>query len=295
MLATLIQKLQEASSAQGMQPLPASDLMAETGSVLFSDALAMRYADLQNLVIPGLRQLGIIAAEHLALPPAQASELSVPFYLSALPDLMPPEPPEPACSGEAVPPVWMDTNPEIRADQTADHQVERWLRLARVEKPLPKTERCGPMLLRWCAMEASRRNQGLKPPGGSASAECLMQLAGRQTSPICVRMRRAATQMNANQCQAAWLELTDAMCIQLYIPSGLHAALLSPPEERLSPVHRRELIYAARSGTACLRALAAARLHAAAANYEVLRTLEQLKYDSDAWVRSAVGPLPPRR
>jgi hypothetical protein len=77
--------------------------------------------------------------------------------------------------------------------------------------------------------------------------------------------------------------------MHLQLPSALQAALLSPPEVRLDPIHRRELIYCARSGTSCLRAMAAARLAPARANYEVARTLYQLCYDPDAWVRSAVS------
>ena len=272
------------------------EILAELGAPLFVAAGSLHYADLPLFCLPGMRSLGLTACIEPENTHHLSPDICIPFYLQQAPVLSPPVPPEPARRGEERPPLWADHNPAVFPTSGAEHTLEYWIAASICERPMSKSVRLGPMLLRWCALEASRvaaASESLLT--GDAAANCLEAIAGKQSNAVHVRMRRAAAAIRACQPNAARRELTDAVCIHMYIPTGLHAALLCPPEERLSPVHRRELIYAARSGTSCLRAMAAARLSAAAANYEVLRTLEQLKYDDDAWVRSAAGILPPSR
>jgi hypothetical protein len=92
--------------------------------------------------------------------------------------------------------------------------------------------------------------------------------------------------------EAARHALREAVFLDLRLPAVVQCALLSPPATPLTDVERRELIYLARAGTRDLKALAARRLAPERPQPDVCRTLEQLAYDADAWVRAAAKPLP---
>ena len=83
--------------------------------------------------------------------------------------------------------------------------------------------------------------------------------------------------------------LRVAVIEALTLPVAIQNALLSDPKVTgLSDPERRELIYLARAGTRDLKILAARRLAGEIHYPDAQNTLNQLRYDSDPWVRAVV-------
>jgi hypothetical protein len=133
-------------------------------------------------------------------------------------------------------------------------------------------------------------------PVRAAAAAFLREIAGRQRTPVAIRLRRAADRFASARAsedmEGARHALREAVFLDLRLPAVVQRALLSSPATPLTDVERRELIYLARAGTRDLKVLSARRLAPERPLPDVCGTLEQLAYDADAWVRAAAKPLP---
>jgi hypothetical protein len=123
----------------------------------------------------------------------------------------------------------------------------------------------------------------------SHAAAFLKQAAGQQRDAVSNRLRQAGERLEESHVAEALSLLREAVLREMNLPATVYDALLLADSISLNEVERRELIYLARAGTRDLRVLAAQRLAPERAFPDVLRTLEQLAYDPDPWVRAACG------
>src|SRR5581483_4112677 len=154
-------------------------------------------------------------------------------------------------------------------------------------------------LRRWIAFAAAYPDRIVTAgaedaPVRAAATAFLREIAGKSRTPVANRLRRAAAGLEAAQTDedigAALLSLREAALWEMRLPAPALDALLLPPSVLLTDVERREMIYLARAGTRALRVLAARRLASERHHADARRTLEQLAYAPDAWVRAAATP-----
>jgi hypothetical protein len=123
----------------------------------------------------------------------------------------------------------------------------------------------------------------------------LRECAGTRGDRVRGTLRRAADGLEAARYAEDIADALDyvraAVCLEFRLTSSEMEALISPPAYALSEMERRELIYLARAGVRDLKVLAARRLASEIEYDDARRTLEELRYDEDAWVR-AVGLCP---
>ena len=117
------------------------------------------------------------------------------------------------------------------------------------------------------------------------------QMAGSGRSAQATRLRRVADLLEhpKDRCDidAAFRLLYEMACRTLLLPPFLENALLAPSSAVLSDAERRELIYLARAGTRDVKIFATHRLTFERECADARATLQQLRYDRDAWVRAA--------
>jgi hypothetical protein len=119
------------------------------------------------------------------------------------------------------------------------------------------------------------------------AAAFLKQAAGKQRDAISNRLRLAGERFSESEPESALSLLRDAVLREMHLPAMVYHALSLPVSLPLTDLERRELIYLARAGTRDLKVLSAQRLAPEHTSPEVRRTLEQLAYDLDPWVRAA--------
>jgi hypothetical protein len=150
-------------------------------------------------------------------------------------------------------------------------------------------------LRRWAVFASACPERVITPyeedaPLRRMAAEFLRYAAGARGDRARGMLRRAADRFE----NAAWEEdiadacdyLRASVCLEFRLTPSELDALISPPTHLLSDVERRELIYLARAGVRDLRVFAARRLVTERRHDDARRTLEQLQYDPDAWVRA---------
>jgi hypothetical protein len=117
------------------------------------------------------------------------------------------------------------------------------------------------------------------------------QMAGAGRSARSNRVRRLADLLanpkDKRDIDSAFRSLYEMACDSLLLPPYLANALLAPDTAVLSDAERRELIYMARAGTRDIKIFAAHRLTFERECADARATLQQLRHDSDAWVRGA--------
>lgn len=286
------------------------------------------FADLEGLVTPGLRCLGI---EAVVLPLTDAmrtfAELrqpwDVPVYaFDGEPFQEEDDLPETSEEAEASAPGWLATRDrqrtqvrsglvrEVTADRIAWQAPSGEMRSAGGEefgRLFTRAVRLQPGLARATRRvgRAAAVDQGVvfalaypdrfltaseADAGRRADAALfLAEAAGKQRDPISLRWRQAADFLAAGDIESALDRLYDAMLRSLGLPEPVYRALAWPADAPLTSVQRRELVYLARAGNRDLKALAAHRLASETGSADVRSTLEQLTWSPDALVRAAAA------
>jgi len=151
-------------------------------------------------------------------------------------------------------------------------------------------------LHRWLAWHAAYperapREADLTDPSCGLAAAFLSKAVGTRHDFISNRLRYAAQCFEAAQIECAYRWLQEASIAVWQLPEAAAEALRTPPGDLpLSDVLRRELIYLARAGTLALKTLAARRLTHERHHPDAHKTLHQLRFDLDPWVRAAARP-----
>jgi hypothetical protein len=166
-----------------------------------------------------------------------------------------------------------------------------------VRKTHRGTQRAGlrSAIRRWAVFAAACPERLVTPyqedaPLRALAVEFLRHSAGTRGDRVRGMLRRAADGLeNAvweEDVQDAFDYLRAAVCLEFRLTPTELNALISPPTHLLSDIERRELIYLARAGVRDLRVFATRRLTTERGHDDANRTLEQLRYDPDAWVRA---------
>jgi hypothetical protein len=176
------------------------------------------------------------------------------------------------------------------------------LRLTR--RPHQGTRRAGlrAALRRWAVFSAACPERLITPyaedePRRTLAAAFLREAAGMRGDRARGLLRRAADGLERaiwpEDIQDAFDYIRASVCLEFRLTPTEQDALISPPTHLLSDIERRELIYLARAGVRDLRVLAARRLATEQGHDDARRTLEQLRYDPDTWVRAVCIPVQP--
>jgi hypothetical protein len=150
-------------------------------------------------------------------------------------------------------------------------------------------------LHRWLAWHAAYPERApdeadTADPSGALAAAFLWETIGTRRDFVSNRLRYAAQCFETAQIEGAYRWLLEAATATWQLPIAPATALGTPPEQPLSDVLRRELIYFARAGSLPLKTLAARRLTHEAHHPDARKTLHQLAFDLHPWVRAAVRP-----
>ena len=148
---------------------------------------------------------------------------------------------------------------------------------------------------RWIAWQAAYpqrapREADLADPACGRAAAFLAEMVGTRRDFVSNRLRYAARCFEAAEIERAYRWLREAGLDAWQLPTAMAEALLTAPNQPLTDVPRRELIYLARAGTPTLKTLAARRLTYERHSPDARKTLHQLRFDSDPWVRAAARP-----
>ena len=299
-----------------------------TGALARRQGTPLRHSDIDAWLIPGLAALGV-HTELMALPAeGTLSRLSeqgdaLPVFAFShpieqeLPESeedwntgdLPAEAPDPTIvtqglavrqeKNEAQTVHWRETERQEETGSWEDFR-ERFSHALHVRKAERKGSRrdiLNAACLRWLAYSDAFPDR--VPTSGEADAFIRAQAAvflhsivGKRRDRVSNCLRRAAEAYEQGDVTQGIEFLRLAALQALALPAVVQAALLSDPTlYSLSDIERRELVYLARAGTRDLKALAARRLTYEADHSEVSQTLNQLRYDSDAWVRAAASPF----
>ena len=152
-------------------------------------------------------------------------------------------------------------------------------------------------LHRWSAWHAAYpdrapREGDLADPVCESAAAFLLEVVGTRRDFVSNRLRSAARCFEAARIECAYGHLREAGVAAYELPATMAQALLTDPSLPLSDVLRREAIYLARAGTPVLKTLAARRLTYERHQLDARKTLHQLRFDPDPWVRAAARPEP---
>ncbi len=175
-------------------------------------------------------------------------------------------------------------------------RFSHFLRLERsAENLLPRTQVTHAALVRWLEHDAaypetSPREGDLQEPSSALAAAFLHDTVKTRRDYVSNRLRYAARCFEAAQVRRAYDWLLQALIVEWEL-SAAGEALLTPPSLPLTDTQRRELIYLARAGTSTLKILAARRLTHERHHPDARKTLHQLRFDADSWVRAAARPL----
>lgn len=193
---------------------------------------------------------------------------------------------------------WQDG---VGADHRSDGQelcrlFSHLLRVKRADKVGHKRDNIRYAILRWVAFAAAFPER--LPAEGVVDAPVLemaqtflLEIAGKQRTPVAMRWRYAAECFAEGNVPLALDYLRESALREMHLPKSVYRALLEAEPKPLDATTRRELIYIARAGIPHLRALVAERLLFEEEHDEVWRTLEQLCYDRSYWVRAIARPL----
>jgi hypothetical protein len=295
-----------------------------TGEVIRGSGQVPIASDLTHLLIPGLAALGV-EAHLMPLPPEDAnlerfltgSDAAVLLFgFGASLEFLPPEEIDDAT------PLPRDADPAITAQarfvevtanglswQNADGAVERaeaatlrtrFSHVLSLEKSgtkgLRRRRSLQSALHRWLAWQAAYperapREADLTDPACGLAAGFLAEAVGTRHDFVSNRLRYAARCFEAAQIERAFAWLQEAALAEWQLPAATAEALLAAPDLPLADVLRRELIYLARAGTPTLKTLAARRLTPECHHPDARKTLHQLCFDRDPWVRAAARPV----
>lgn len=278
--------------------------------------------DLTHLWIPGLAALGV-EARLLPLPP-EGSGLQRPpndpeeiilFGFAGPLEYLPPE------EIDDSTPIPVDTDPQIIAQarlsaatavgfhrqvadglavQEATHRprFSHALCLQKSSVKAPRRDSIQAALHRWLAWHAAYPERAphetdRTDPACTLAAAFLSEVIGTRRDFVSNRLRYAAQCFEAAQIAQAYHWLQEAGIAVWQLPAAPAEALRAPSEQPLSNLLRRELIYLARAGTLPLKTLAARRLTYERHYPDACKTLHQLRFDPDPWVRAAARPTSP--
>ena len=313
-------------AAEGLLPAAHSHLYRAgvTGELFRGSDQTPLASDLTHLLIPGLAALGIQA--HLVpLPPegrnlehgptGSGRHLLLGFAASL--EFSPPEEIDDAT------PLPVDGDPQITAQsfypevgadrlrrQYSEGSVEYEARATlprhfshafTLEKSGTKERRRSGLqaaLHRWLAFHAAYpertpREADLTEPACGLAAAFLSEVVGTRRDFVSNRLRYAAQCFESAQFKNAYRWLQEAGLATWQLPAATAEALLTAPDLPLSDILRRELIYLARAGTPTLKTLATRRLTRECHHPDARKTLHQLCFDRDPWVRAAARPTIP--
>jgi hypothetical protein len=148
------------------------------------------------------------------------------------------------------------------------------------------------LLHRWLAWHAAYPTRApqegdVMDPACSLTAAFLLEIAGTRRDYVSNRLRYAARHFEAAEIEAAYAWLLEAAIAGWQLPAAAAEALLASPDHPMPDLLRRELIYFARAGILPLKTLAARRLTRERHHPDAAKTLHQLRFDPDPWVRAA--------
>ena len=292
-----------------------------TGEVIRGSGRAPFASDLTHLLIPGLAALGVHArlaalplngADPEILPHDSGVLLRIGFAGSL--EFSPPEEindatPLPA---DADPPItaqgrFQESTSDGHAPEIEDSLVayeatlrprfSHALHLAKSGPVRPHRASLYSALLRWLAWHAAYPERAPHEADRAEltcgpAAAFLSEASSTRHDFVSNRLRYAARCFEAAQIEDAYRWLLEAGIAVWQLPPVPAEALLTPPDLPLSDVLRRELIYLARAGTLPLKTLAAHRLTYERHHLDAHKTLHQLCFDPDPWVRAAARRLP---
>jgi hypothetical protein len=287
------------------------------GEVVRGTGQAPLAGDLTHLFLPGLASLGI-EAHLLPLPPEGSVPQRLPgageeIFLFGFAGPLEFAPPEEITDATAMP---ADTDPQITAQarllqSTADGfhgrnadglaaealrpRFSHLLSLQRSGQKALRRDSIMAALHRWLAWQAAYperapREAHRADPACTLAAAFLSEAVGTRRDFVSNRIRYAAQCFESARIESAYRRLQEAAIDVWQLPAVAAEALLTPPEQTLSDVMRRELIYFARAGTLPLKTLAARRLTHERHHLDAHKTLHQLGFDLHPWVRAAARP-----
>ncbi|MCW3097808.1 MAG: hypothetical protein JWL77_3426 [Chthonomonadaceae bacterium] len=269
-------------------------------------------SDLAHLFLPGLASLGI-EAHLLPLPlegavPQKLPDTGEEIFLFGFAGPLVFAPPEEITDATTMP---ADTDPQITAQarlqqSTADGLPAEALRprfshllsLQRSGQKALRRDSVMAALHRWLAWHAAYperapREAHRADPACKLAAAFLSEAVGTRRDFVSNRIRYAAQCFESARIEPAYRWLQEAAIDVWQLPAVPAGALLTPPEQTLSDVMRRELIYFARAGILPLKTLAARRLTHERHHLDAHKTLHQLGFDLHPWVRAAARPTFP--
>ena len=293
-----------------------------TGEVFRGAGRPLLAGDLTQLLIPGLAALGI-DARLTPLPPEgteweprpSSTGRALLFGFAAPLEFSPPDeiddstplPAEadPEIAGQALCPdatvkrlFRQDAQGPAACDETAALRTRfsHVLFLRRSVKRELRRDSVRAALHRWLAWHAAYperapREADLTEPSCGPAADFLREVVGTRRDFVSNRLRYAAECFDLAQVENAYRWLQEAGLAAWQLPAAISESLCAAPERPLSDRLRRELIYLARAGTPTLKTLATRRLTHERHHLDARKTLHQLCFDHDPWVRAAARPI----
>lgn len=281
----------------------AGDMVRRANSSLLASSLT-------HLLIPGLAALGVEARltalseqEQERRTPSDSIHLLIGFATPL--GFIPPEEindatPLPTATDPSI------TAQQLRPERIADDHSKGDMASDRVDctylltlrrgetKPL-RRESVQAALHRWLAWHAAYpehapREEDLQDPACALAAAFLSEVIGTRRDFVSNRLRYAARSFEAAQIASGYSWLLEAGIALWQLPAAAANALLTAPASPLSETLRQELIYLARAGALPLKALAARRLTHERHHPDARKTLHQLRFDADPWIRAASRP-----